>query len=349
MKLFHMLRIFSIAVICFCTVTSFCVAKEGQTTESKAKKRYRALWLYANGQGKEAFVLLNESLENPNSNLMDDFFVWLPIYRQAFYSYTGTNHEAREWSGNAKKFLKFLETKQNKTELDYVKLATLKPIGEFPESAKGILEEMLKKYPDTTWKDWIEYQLEEERAVDIYRQALRTHTEQNLAMLIEKKRAEYSEKLLSKNPNTYMNALLLRNITRYKRFLLLNKLDSLIKESEQAATIADEAQKKNLEKTLLEIKEIRAMILEMMHNTDAKDKNIHLLSILNPNVFDDPANLVRKYFQTLIKSGCDQNIPEDIRKAVLEQRPIQENDSRSDATHEKTLPPPSEPEEKPEE
>lgn len=301
--------------------------EKSNPAETKTQQRNHALWLYANGDGKKAFEILDAVIDNPGS--MTDIYITMPLYRRTFFNYTETDLTAQEYSDKARRFLDELENKKDKKAVDYVKLALLKPVGnDWKGEITPILKEVLEKFPDTEWRDWIEYQIELER-IDavITKESSEDHDdgENRYKEMLRGNdlRAEYAAKTLQKNPGTYMRPLLMDHILYYKHLTVVaysynleSKLRSLA-ESEE-----NETRRKTIEALREEFKRICDYRFDFARSLWQDSGHVHhlydLLTIAEPVDVD---KAVSALFLRRISEGNDKDIPEDIREAVMAAQP----------------------------
>ncbi|NQT19448.1 MAG: hypothetical protein HQ592_07070 [Planctomycetes bacterium] len=143
---------------------------DAPVTEQEPKKTLddvfrEALYFYATLDVARAYELLDEGISGlpPTQDSHRHLF----LYKMCFNLKNDNFGAWAEHSDKAKAEINELQKKADKSDTDFVKLATLLPkAGEFRSDIPA-LEELLKAHPDSPWAEWAKWTLVEYRAVKL--------------------------------------------------------------------------------------------------------------------------------------------------------------------------------------
>lgn len=293
-------------------------AENHKAHDTNAQKRSQALWLYAEGKGAEAFTILDGALEDPDK--MADFAIWLPLYHWTFVAYAEIGDE-HFLSDKAKQFRKTIEDKKDKTEIDFIKLALINSIGQSEENFPNDLDELLKKFPNSSWKEWVEYQ-------KIISQAWKSYNDRVRKSLDERTElppndtcvpiAKYAGEALKKNPNFYLRRLFLSDIARAKgseRARLEDAIETHIRN--YATSVKGEEAKKILQSLVAELDKVRDIRETPSDYSLSLDPLADVRWNLRGAQPDEKKKIVTAFFLQRMSEGAGQNIPDDIKKIII--------------------------------
>jgi len=299
-------------------------AEHNDVHDTNAQKRSRALWLYANGKGAEAFTILDSALEDPNK--MADFTIWLPLYQWTFVDYAEIGDE-HFFTDKATAFIKASEDKKDKGDIDFIKIATSKAIGKEGDYFDPSLDDLVKKFPDTPWKEWVEYQRATSKAWTADYDKLRQSMEDGADPGPSTARAEianYAKEALKKNPNTYLRRMLIwdiRGAAGAQKGKMQDVLETHVRN--YGESVKDEEAKKILQSLVAELDKIRDLSQKPSNYALSSDPLLDVCWNMRGAQPSDKKEIAIAFFRQRMSEGAGQNIPDDIKQIILSDKPIE--------------------------